>query len=566
MLLNLSTKKTMKVVLTTFNAKYIHTSLALRWLYVVNKENHDISFEEFTIKELPEVVAETIVAQNPDVVGISVYIWNVELSGELAHHIKKRNPNIKIIIGGPEVSYEQKYFLDNWVIDYVISGEGEFVLGELLNALENELSTEIKSVSSKEKISHIPARANLEELVKFPSPYTLKEDEKNLKNRIIYFETSRGCPYQCQYCLSSLEKGVRYFPQDYIEESLKYFINSKAKTIKFLDRTFNLNKKHTDFIFDFLLKNYRPNLSIQFEIYADLLNEESINYLNTNVPKDYFRFEIGIQSTYEPSNLAVKRKQDFQLIANNVRQLMDGDVIDLHLDLIAGLPLEGYDRFVQSFNDVFHLKAKELQLGFLKMLRGTALRRNAFLHKYIYDENAPYEVTSNKYISKEELDKIRDVEYSLDRFWNSGRFVRTMERLINNEYKLKYFQLFDEIAQFYNDNELRRRGYSLEELFANFNGFLETKNIDASDTLRDDFYSNFAIRPHSYWRTEIEKQERKRLIYTIGQDREFLEKHNLTRRIIEKQTTINPLSEKKYLLTIFSGKKEDELFQIEYEF
>lgn len=556
----------MKVFLTTFNAKYIHTSLALRWLYVVNKDAHDISFEEFTIKESPEIIANHIVKQNPKIVGLSVYIWNVEQSRELAHHLKQKNPDIKIIIGGPEVSYEQEYFLDNWDIDFLISGEGEFVFGELLNALENGLSTEIKSVSSKNKISHIPAKADIEELVKYPSPYTLKKDEETLKNRIIYFETSRGCPYQCQYCLSSLETGVRYFPQEYIEENLKYFIDSEAKTIKFLDRTFNLNKKHTDFIFEFLLKNYRPNLSIQFEIYADLLNEESVNYLNKTVPKDYFRFEIGIQSTYEPSNLAVKRKQDFELIAKNVRQLMDGDVIDLHLDLIAGLPLEGYDRFVQSFNDVFHLKAKELQLGFLKLLRGTALRRNAFLHEYIYDENAPYEIISNKYISKEELDRIRDVEYSLDRFWNSGRFAFTMQRLVNNEYKLKYFQLFDEIAQFYNENKFRRRGYSLEELFANFNSFLESKNIDVSDTLRDDFYSSFAIRPNSYWKDDIEKQERKRLIYTIGQNRDFLEKHNLSRKIIEKQTAINPLTNDRYLLTIFSGKKEKELFQVEYTF
>lgn len=556
----------MKVFLTTFNAKYIHTSLALRLLYVVNKDKYDISFEEFTLRETPQVVAESIAAHSPEVVGISVYIWNVELSKELAHHLKRINPNIIIIIGGPEVSYDQKYFLDSWEIDFVVSGEGEFVLGELLNAIENGLSKDIPSVSSHEKVSHTSARVNLNELVKYSSPYTLDVDKKSLKNRIVYFETSRGCPYQCQYCLSSLEKGVRFFPQSYIESNLDYLIKSEVKLIKFLDRTFNLNKKHTDFVFEFLLRNYRQKLSVQFEIYADLLSVEMISFLNTNIPKDYFRFEIGIQSTYEPSNLAVKRKQDFELIATNVKQLIEGDVIDLHLDLIAGLPLEGYDRFVQSFNDVFHLGAKEVQLGFLKMLRGTALRRNAFLYDYCFDENAPYEVISNRYISKEELDRIRDVEFTLDKLWNSGRFNRTMQRVIQNEYNLKYFQLFDEIAQFFTKIQFPRIGYNLEELFFSFNSFLVSKNIDATDSLRDDYYSCFAIRPFGYWNNEMDKRERKRLIYTIGQNRKFLEENNLTRKVIEKQTTINPLSQNRYLLTIFSGKKEKELFQLEYEF
>ena len=220
--------------------------------------------------------------------------------------------------------------MENWNVDYLISGEGEFVLGELLTAISTKSKPIIDGVSKRGSVSKIVAKADLEKLTSLPSPYQLEEDKENMKNRLLYFETSRGCPYQCQYCLSSLEKGVRYFPKHHIVDNLSYFIRSNAKQIKFLDRTFNLNKEHTRFVFDFLIDHYRPGLSCQFEIYADLLTDESINYLNNNLPENYFRFEIGIQSTYEPTNIAVRRKQNFELLAGNIQKLMGGGRIDLH--------------------------------------------------------------------------------------------------------------------------------------------------------------------------------------------------------------------------------------------
>ncbi len=551
----------MRVHLTTFNAKYIHTSLALRWLYVVNKERFELSFSEYTIKEDAEKIAREIIDTGCDVAGISVSIWNVEQSRQLASLLKRDNPDMIVIVGGPEVSYEPGFFLNNWQIDYVISGEGEFVLGELLDALQNSRTVDIDGVSSKDKISHIAVKADIEKLVSFPSPYQLEEDKEHLKNRLIYFETSRGCPYQCQYCLSSLEKGVRYFPQKYIADNLKYIIESDARQVKFLDRTFNLNKRHTAFVFDYLLSNHRTKLSFQFEIYADLLNEEMLDFLNDHVPENYFRFEIGIQSTHEPTNITVKRKQDFPLLAHNIRRLMDGGKINLHLDLIAGLPHETYERLVKSFNDIFQLGAKEVQLGFLKMLRGTALRIGASAFGYIYDENPPYEIISSNDISKSELDRIRDAEHALEKFWNSGRFIRTMDRLVSQEYKGRYFELFDEIGQFYNRQNLPHFAYQLEDLFRYFNSFLESKSIDASDTLRDDYYSNYSVRPTGYWMEVMDKKERKKLLYTIGQDKKFLQKHNLSRKIIEKQTAVNPLKNGGYLLTVFL---ESERKQIVY--
>lgn len=551
----------MKTILTTLNAKYIHTSLALRWLYVVNREQHDIDFIEYTIKESVDKIADDIISTNCAVVGISVSIWNVSQSRDLASRLKQLNPDIIIVVGGPEVSYEPKFFIDNWDIDFVISGEGEFVLGRLLDALQdmNIDDVDIESVSSKRKISYKPAQAEIAELVKYPSPYQLERDDEDRKNRMTYFETSRGCPYSCQYCLSSLEKGVRYFPPEYVTDNLDFLINSNVRQIKFLDRTFNLNKKHTSLVFDFLLQNHRPNLSCQFEIYADLLNDETIDYLNNNVPKDYFRFEIGIQSTHEPTNIAVRRRQDFPLLYSNIEKIMNGGVIDLHLDLIAGLPYETFDRFRKSFNDVFQLRAKEVQLGFLKLLRGTNLRRDAKFYGYSYDEEAPYEVFSGNDISAKDLDRIRDAEGALEKFWNSGRFTQTMNYLFDEHYVGRYFQLFDEIGQYYNQHNLPHMGYQLEDLFRYLNDFLTSNGIDAFALLRDDYYSNFKRRPQGFWKDSMDKRDRKRMLYNIGQDKDFLKRHNIDRRIIEKMTAIDPLPSGEYLLTIFFDEGRTQL-------
>ena len=554
----------MKTILTTLNAKYIHTSLALRWLYVANKDRFDIAFKEYVIKEDIYIIADDLLSKNPDIIGIGVYIWNVDKSAELISVLKSKKPELVIIVGGPEVSYEPEFFLKSMQIDFVISGEGEFVLGELLSAIENKLShnIEIESVSSPNKISRTVAKVDLEKLANLPSPYMLNEDAGDRNNRLIYFETSRGCPYQCGYCLSSLESGVRYFPMQYILQNIKYFIENNAKQIKFLDRTFNLNKNHTKAIFDFLIEQYRPGLSFQFEIYADLLNDDIIDYLNKYLPPNYFRFEIGIQSTYEPTNQAVNRKQNFELLTNNIRKIMAGGKIDLHLDLIAGLPYETFERFKKSFNDVFSLQAKEVQLGFLKMLRGTSLRHNAKLYGYKYKENAPYEIKQNNDITTEEIKRIHAAEHALEKYWNSGKFKRTMQLLFGTKYKNRYFELFDEVGQYYEKHNLPEHGYHLEDVFLNLHNFLQSHDIDLFKYLREDYYSCFRIRPHGFWKNSMDKKMRKQLLYLIGNNKEFLKHYKINRKIIEKHTAIDHLNDNEYLLTIFcnDGSRENPLF------
>ena len=548
----------MKTVIATLNAKYIHTSLALRLLYTANKEKHDISYREYTIKENIGTIAEDILYAGCRIVGLSIYIWNVNQSEKLIAELRKRDPQLTIILGGPEVMYEPEYFLNNWQIDYIICGEGEFVLGELLEGIEERKEINLPNIFSKKHPNKAIAKVDIEKLAEYPSPYMLEEDKETMKNRLVYFESSRGCPYQCQYCLSSLEKGVRYFSEEYIKENLKNLIDNGVRQSKFLDRTFNLNKKHTRMIFDFLIENYRTGLVCQFEIYADLLDDEIIDYLNAKLPSGFFRFEIGIQSTYEPTNEAVKRKQDFMLLASNIKKLMDGGKVDLHLDLIAGLPYETFERFVKSFNDVFALGAKEVQLGFLKMLRGTNLRKMADHYGYNYDSNAPYEIKCNSDISNEELHRIHEAEHALEKYWNSGRFPLTMKTIFNEYYKEQYFEFFDELGQFYKKNSYPQHGYQLESLFQYLHNFLLSKGVDLFSALRSDYYGNFRIRPNGFWCETMDKQKRKQLLYIIGQDKDFLRKYNLTRKIVEKQTMIDELSGNEYLLTIFmeDGRKE----------
>ena len=551
---------TLRTILTTLNAKYIHASLALRWLYVANKDAFDIGFKEYTIKEEIEAIGQDLLATKCDCVGLGVYIWNIEKIKDLISYLRLKKPDLILILGGPEVSYEPAYFLQQLPIDYVISGEGEFVLGELLYALENNKNISINGVSSLREISNAVARADIEKLVQLPSPYQLPEDIESRSKRLTYFETSRGCPYQCSYCLSSIEKGVRYFPENYVKENLLYLIQNGAEQIKFLDRTFNLNWRKSRPVFDFLIENYREGLSCQFEIYPDLLSDEIIDYLHSRLPANYFRFEIGIQSTFEQSNKAVKRKQNFNTVSQNINKLVRGGKIDLHLDLIAGLPYESYERFAQSVNSAFAFRAKEFQLGFLKLLRGTQLRKDAAKYNYLYQEQAPYEVISHNDLSVDDLNKIRKVEKAIDKYWNSGRFAQSLKALFDIFYRNRYFEFFLELAE-HEEAELPEN-HSLEDLYAFLYNFLTDRNIYLPDAMRNDYYSNFSIRPTTaFWADTIPKKERKRLLLQICADSDFLLKNKLTEYNILKQTTIDHLWGNKYLLTVFlpEGRKQMEV-------
>ena len=530
----------MKTLITTLNSKFIHTSLSLRLLYVASCKEHDVDFKEYTIKDQLEHIAQDINARHFDIVAFSCYIWNIEYIKTLCTMLKNKNPDLIIILGGPEVTYEPDYFLFHYQIDYVLSGEGEVIFPQLLTALENKQDIDISGVSYQGHISHEVACVDLSYVESLDSPYDLLRDQQDKDKRILYFESSRGCPFQCQYCLSSLEKGLRFFSEDYLKKQLEIICHSQAKTIKFLDRSFNASDNHAIMILDYLFQNYQPGQQFQFEINADVFSQKIIDFIQENAPQGLLRFEIGIQSTYEPTNKAVKRLQNFERLSEVVYTLMKDGKCDLHLDLIAGLPYESYDRFAKSFDDVFAFRAKELQLGFLKMLRGTSLRNDADVYGYTYQENPPYEMIENKWLSQEDVTNIHIVEDMLEKYWNSGRFPLTMNAIMDQQ--SSPFDFFYQFGCFYLQHGYKKMGYQLDELFIYLDTYMNDPLIH--DLLIQDYLSQFKVKPKKWYQPTIPIDKRKQVI------RELAQKYQLNQELLFRYAIVEKLHQG-YLVAIY---------------
>lgn len=500
----------MKVLITTLNAKYIHSNLAIRLLHSSIKNEHDSSFTEFTINDKQEDVIESINANSLDAIIISISIWNVEQSLTLIRKLKKINPRINIIVGGPEVTYDPEHFLTVCPeIDYICSGEGEVTVSNLLNKIENNEKIDLDSVSYRYQniliINKTINEIDIETIEALDSPYRYEFD---FKNQIIYFETSRGCPYRCSYCLSSLEEKVRFFSMEYIKSELLYLIQNNARTIKFLDRTFNVNTRRMKEIIDFIIKNHNKGQVFQFEITGELLPIEIIDHINEYAPKNLFRFEIGIQSTNDITNNAVDRKQDFDKLKNNIIRIQEGGIVDLHLDLIAGLPHEDLKTFEKTFNDCFTLNPKELQLGFLKMLRGTKIRRQADLYDYAYEQTAPYEITHNHVLNGADLKRIHIAEEMLEIYWNKGKMPTTLTYLNNTLPSM--FDFFLNLGIFFLEKHSSFKKYQLIDIFTIIDEFFkdDKKYNIISSLLKYDYLKAHKIKPKRYWST-FSKEERK---------------------------------------------------------
>lgn len=493
----------MKVLIATLNAKYIHTALSLRLLYVASYHDFDVSIKEYTIKECLEDICNDILSMNIDVLALSCYIWNVSYLKQLCSILKEKQPSLIIIMGGPEVTYEPQHFVEEFDIDYCMSGEGEETFPKLLGQLQKGEAVDVCGVSYKDHISNEVAVANLKVVESLDSPYQLPFDLKDQDKRILYFETSRGCPHQCQYCLSSLEKGLRFFSRDYLKRQLDIVLASPAKTIKILDRSFNADKRHALFILDYLFTHHRPHQQFQFEINADCMSQEIVDFINERAPKGLLRFEVGIQSTYEPTNKAVKRMQNFERLSEVVRALMDGGKCDLHLDLIAGLPYESFDRFAQSFDEVFAFRAKELQLGFLKLLRGTSLRRDAIQYGYHYEQDSPYEMIDSHWITQEEIQEVHIAEDMCEKYWNSGRLYTSMNLIMDKQQSP--FHFFLDLGHYYHDHRYPTIGYQLDELFKCLDDFT---NHQYFKSLLLDYLALFKVRPKKWYPSTLSREQR----------------------------------------------------------
>lgn len=511
----------MNVICTTLNAKFIHTNLAIRLLKAYSLPEFNIQIKEYTLKDPIFNIVSELYQQNPSVIGFSCYIWNIEETIKVIRYLKKIQPSLLIVLGGPEVSYDTHEWMQRIPeVDFIVTGDGELPFKKLL--LEIEKNGDFKNVPgityrTEGQVVFNPQTNELD-IKSIPSPYRFAKDIPHLSKRITYFETSRGCPFTCQYCQSSIEVGVQYFDREKVKDDLRFLMANGAKTIKFLDRTFNISRSYAMEIFQFLIDEHVPGTVFQFEITADIMRPEVIEFLNREAPVGLFRFEIGVQSTNERTNELVKRKQSFPKLTRTVSMIKEGGKIDLHLDLIAGLPEEDYLSFRKSFNDVFELRPEELQLGFLKMLRGTGLRKQAEDWDYVFMDYSPYEILSNNTLPFTEVIRIKQVEDVLEKYWNDHRMDCTMEYLISNVF-VSPFDFFQEFGTFWDKQGWARIGHQLEDLFQRLDTFLHAsliKDIDIiTGLMKYDYLKGYKYKPRKpWWNDGIDKKKRN-LLYQI---------------------------------------------------
>jgi anaerobic magnesium-protoporphyrin IX monomethyl ester cyclase len=515
----------MNIVVSTLNAKYIHTSLSIRYLKAFAAPEFDVTLAEYTIKDPAMNIVTDLYRKKPDVIGFSCYIWNIEETIKVIKMLKKINPELVIILGGPEVTYDVHEWLERIPeVDYIVVGEGEETFKDLLTAIrDNESKDDISGVAfRKEDRLKINPQRNKLNLKDLPSPFRFEEDLEHLSKRVTYIETSRGCPFNCQFCLSSIEVGVRYFDREKVKEDIRFLMDHGAKTIKFVDRTFNISRSYAMEMFQFLIDEHRPGTVFQFEITADIMRPEVIDFLNKNAPAGLFRFEIGVQSTNDLTNELVKRKQNFSKLQRTVMMVKEGGKIDQHLDLIAGLPEENYQSFRKTFNEVFEMRPEELQLGFLKMLRGTGVRITAAQHDYIYMDHSPYEILGNNVLSFEDITRIKQVEDVLEKYWNDHRMNETVEFLVTHSFETP-FDFFQDFGTFWDERGWSRIGHQLEDLFKRLYEFLQATNqhqlpvIEA--IMKYDYLRNQKYKPRKpWWEDLVNKQDRATFYQEIVED------------------------------------------------
>ena len=439
-----------KAVICALNSKYIHSSLAPWCLYVACKkllpDKCEIKVVEGTINEKEEDIYERLLEEKADFIGFSCYIWNIGRVLSLGERMKKQG--VIVALGGPEVSYRQENVLGNYpFVDFVLSGEGEESLPALIGAVAENRETDIPGVSFRRDGELVISQGEIVDFKETSSPYC-KEYSESLKGRIAYIESSRGCPFSCAFCLSGRCGKVRFLPLQRVKNEMLLLSQMGAKTIKFVDRTFNCNPQRAKEIISFIKAEYGKSIPddvcFHFEIAADILTEELFEVIS-DLPVGAVQFEVGIQSFNEETLSKINRKTNVDLVEKNVRKLLSFKNCHVHIDLIAGLPLEDYDSFVAGFNRAYNIGADMLQLGFLKILHGSPMGEEREKFPCVYSTEPPYEVISTPWISCDELALLRICENELERLYNSGRFPRTLRYLTE---KMPPYDLFLGFGEF----------------------------------------------------------------------------------------------------------------------
>lgn len=439
----------MKILLVACNAKYIHSNLAVYDLQAYASDYADhIVLKEYTINQQKDDIMRDIYLEHPDVVCVSCYIWNLSFVKELMADLIKILPGADFWAGGPEVSYDaEKFLTENSEFKGVMVGEGEETFKELAGYYVEKNPQNLKDVTGicyrdGDQIIHNGWR-QIMDLSSIPFIY---KDLSEFKNRIIYYESSRGCPFSCSYCLSSIDKKLRFRDTETVKKELQFFIDNKVPQVKFVDRTFNCKHDHAMAIWKYINEHDNGVTNFHFEISADLLREEELQEMSTMRP-GLIQLEIGVQSTNPDTIKAIHRTMDFEKLKGIVDRIHSFGNIHQHLDLIAGLPYEDYDSFRHSFNDVYALKPQQLQLGFLKVLKGSHMMEMCREYGIVYKTQEPYEVLSTKWLDYDHVLKLKTVENMVEVYYNSGQFQNTLEYL--EKFFQDAFSIYERLGSFY---------------------------------------------------------------------------------------------------------------------
>lgn len=498
----------MKIMLATCNAKYIHKNLALRWLYTSSPCQSDVILKEYTIKDDVTRMGKEILAMGIDVLCLSCYIWNIDIHMELIHYLKQHDSHLHIILGGPEVSYESFDLIDQGV-DAISIGEGEESIWEYIDMLKSGTSYEVAGMYTRQYPNKEYRRVDLRLLETYENPYFLKMDEEHKKDRYFYLETSRGCPYGCTYCLSSADRCVRMFSDDYVFSILEKIKDSEVRQVKLLDRTFNSNPTRALALARYI-NEHCVNQIFQFEIVAETLSEELLRFFCEEADVSRFRFEVGVQSFNTKTLTSVGRIQNNARLKEVIARLKQAGCI-LHVDLIAGLPYEDMESFHASYDELFALQASEVQLGILKLLKGTKLRSQQEEYGFQFSLQAPYDIQATSWLSEEELVSIHHCADATEKFWNSGKLRTTLREVLRRGWYESPFTMFMALGKEY---AKLPRPYQPYQLFTCVKQILkdqEEKEVDA--LLLMEYYATNKQRPKRFTKSYISLEKKKELMY-----------------------------------------------------
>lgn len=497
----------MKFLLVAINAKYIHSNLAVYSLKAFEERygnnSNEVEIAEYTINQYSDEILRDIYKRKPDAVGFSCYIWNIGMVKEIINDYKKICPDVDIWVGGPEVSYNTgQVLLENESIDYVMYGEGELTFKNTMDVYsERRISIDsleqLDGVAYRNKEGKVVVNAPGKPVSMSSIPFVYK-DMRDFENKIIYYETSRGCPFSCSYCLSSIDKRLRFRDLDLVKEELQFFIDNNTNQVKFVDRTFNCNKKHAMEIWSYIKEHDNGITNFHFEIAADLMTDEEIELIRTMRP-GLIQLEIGVQSTNEQTLEAINRKTDIEKIARVTEKIHEGGNIHQHLDLIAGLPFEDYESFKRSFDRVYAMKPDQFQLGFLKVLYGSMMKVNSEEYGIAYSARPPYEVLKTNWVSFDDVLKLKEVEAVVEIYYNSFQFENTIGKL--SDIYESPFELYEQLGNFYekhSENGEKHSRVKRYELLLDFIKQTDYAEIEPWDELlTKDFYlrENAKSRP-----------------------------------------------------------------------